>query len=99
MDCIPSEHRVWGVEECVACLAGFFNVAESEEEEEEDAKVEEPVNVLNGDFPDSEYPTPHVLEEQIPDDLLRAEEDIELSDKEEKWKCPNCMHSPCSFLQ
>ena len=62
-------------------------------------KVEETVNVLDGDFPNSQYPTPPVLEEQVPDDLLRPEEDLKPPDEEEKWKCPNCSHSPCSLLQ
>ena len=66
---VPSEHRQWGVEERVARLAGlagFAGCKESESEEEEEDKV---IDNLGGSFPDSEYPTPPVLEEQAPNDL------------------------------
>jgi hypothetical protein len=81
---MSSEHR---------CLSQ----EEKEEEAKEELKEEEPFDVCEGSFPDSNYPPPPILEEQAPGNLPCAE-DQEMP-AEDEWFCPHCAHSPCSFLQ
>ena len=68
---------------------------EERQEYKEDSK--EPWAKCAGAFPDSEYPTPPVLEEQVPEDLPKEEN--EEPPAEDEWHCPACMNSPCLFLQ
>jgi hypothetical protein len=74
------------------------NKEETEKEEVEESKEEEePWDQCEGSFPGTCYPTPPRLEEQVPDDLPR-EENEELP-AEDEWHCPVCKNSPCLFIQ
>ncbi len=66
---------------------------EKRQEYKEDSKV--PWDQCSGCFPDSHYPNPPVLEEQVPEDLPK-EENEEPPAKDE-WHCPVCSNSPCSL--
>jgi hypothetical protein len=63
---------------------------------EEEAK-KEPFDEYEGLFPDIEYPSLPILEEQAPDDLPCAED--QETPAEDEWYCPLCGNSPCQFLQ
>jgi hypothetical protein len=94
---MSSEHR---------CQLGQQDDEEESKEKKEDYKEErqeykeesiEPWDQCAGSFPDSVYPTPPVLEEQVPEDLPKEEN--EEPPAEDEWHCPVCMNSPCLFLQ
>jgi hypothetical protein len=66
-------------------------------QEEEEAKEEEPWDECEGSFPDSHYPPPPNLEEQIPNDL--PQEENQEQPPEDEWFCLHCENSPCLFIQ
>ena len=69
-----------------------------EERQEYKEASKEPWDQCAGAFRDSEYPTPPVLEEQVPEDLPKEEN--EEPPAEDEWHCPVCTNSPpCLFLQ
>jgi hypothetical protein len=73
---------------------------EGEEEKKKEAKKKEKTNKksldedifdkFEGVFPDSEYPQPPFLEEQVPEDLSCAEEQEPPS--KDEWLFPHCLH-------
>jgi hypothetical protein len=67
-----------------------------EEETKEVSKEEEPWDQCEGSFPVTCYPTPPRLEEQVPDDLPREEN--QEPPAEDEWHCAICNNSPCLFL-
>ena len=69
---------------------------EEKEDGKEKSRDETIIDVCEGAFSDAEYPTPPVLESQIPMDHPRVEEQEE---PEDEWKCHTCDNSPCLFLQ
>jgi hypothetical protein len=68
-----------------------------EEAKEKEAQEEEPWDACEGCFPNSCFPPSPVLEEQIPDNLPREEN--EEPPAEDEWFFPVCKNSPCLFLQ
>ena len=72
-------------------------VEAKEETKEEETEVEQPYDVCEGSFPDSHYPPPPILEEEMPDDL--PQEENEETPTEDEWLCLLCGKSPCLFLQ
>ena len=47
-------------------------------------------------FGDNNYPTPPVLETEMPAELERQ---VDQEESPDEWHCPNCQNSPCQFLQ
>jgi hypothetical protein len=68
-----------------------------EEETKEVSKEEEPWDQCEGSFPVTCYPTPPRLEEQVPDDLPREEN--QEPPAEDEWFFPVCKNLLCLFLQ
>jgi hypothetical protein len=71
------------------------NYREKKEGYKEESK--EPWDQCVGSFPDSHYSNPPVLEEQVPEDLPKEEN--EERPAEDEWHCQACSNSPCLFLQ
>jgi hypothetical protein len=69
---------------------------DEEEAKEEEQDKEELWDECEGGYPDSEYPPPPVLEEQV-SAALPCQEDQEMPPEE--WKCHLCGKSPCIFLR
>jgi hypothetical protein len=72
-------------------------ILESEKEKAKEEAKEEWFDECGGSSPDSEYPDPPKLKEQIPDNLPPAEE--QEPPPEDEGYCANCGNSPCLFLQ
>jgi hypothetical protein len=67
------------------------------EEAKEEESYEEDFYDECETFPDSEYPTPPVPEEQIPNDHPR--QDDQEAPPEDVWFFTACGNSPCQFIQ
>jgi hypothetical protein len=103
---MSSEHRRDSSPEPVERKMRKKGKAKEEENKKEEKKiVKREEKSLDEDiydecraFPDSEYPTPPVLEECCPDDHPKIE-NVWQDEPEDEWFCQTCKHSPCSFLQ
>jgi hypothetical protein len=70
-------------------------IKEEVEDKGEETDGEDVYDVCEG-FPDSHYPTPPVIDNQIPDDLPRQTDQEPPPDA---WSCTACGKSPCQFVQ
>jgi hypothetical protein len=102
---MSSEHRRDLSPEAVDRKKRKTGKAKEEENKKEEKKIKKEEKSLDEDildecdtFPDSEYPTPPVLEDCCPDDHPRIE-NVWQDEPEDEWFCPTCNHSPCSFVQ